>query len=239
MRGFESPLLRHAGASSNSLLRCFFKAKEFLTAPGIPAAHHTNRELVRNMVQNLELEEFLEEQPTQVDQTPEPAAEAQVSEEQVSEEQEEVSKQAPQVPEKPKSKKNMLNLFLPVLTVLLLLVGVCEAAFWGWFGFTSYRQNLARQRYEQQLADLEEERLAKGITGGSAYGPWRKVENGTVTWQREELLADGGSQEDGGPSPEKAPTRLSTLSVPIIPYVLAEQEWSSSEKEQSPEQDPS
>ena len=84
-----------------------------------------------------------------------------------------------------------------------------------------------------------EERLAKGITGGSAYGPWRKVENGTVTWQREELLADGGSQEDGGPSPEKAPTRLSTLSVPIIPYVLAEQEWSSSEKEQSPEQDPS
>ena len=157
------------------------------------------------MVQNLELEEFLEEQPTQVDQTPEPAAEAQVSEEQVSEEQEEVSKQAPQVPEKPKSKKNMLNLFLPVLTVLLLLVGVCEAAFWGWFGFTSYRQNLARQRYEQQLADLEEERLAKGITGGSAYGPWRKVENGTVTWSGRSSSPTAAARRTAAPPRRRHP----------------------------------
>lgn len=137
----------------------------------------------------------------------------------------EQNKQAP--PEKPKKK---LELLIPFLTLLLIVLGLSEAAFWGYYGFSSYRHSLALEQYEARQKALEEERAARGITGGSAYGPNLKVENGTVTWQREDWISagSGGSMSPAGPvqvqpsQPEEK--RLSGIYVPQIPYTLAETE---------------
>lgn len=168
------------------------------------------------MPEKLELEEFLE--PTQ----PSP----EVQREQPPQDDEAEGAQQPSQPQEApqeKPKKERPSLVLPVLITLLLLVGVGEAAFWGWFGLASYQRDLAQQRYEQQLAALQEERQSQGITGGSALGPWRKIENGTVTWQREEPLADSsvGQAEESSAS-EEGEKRLSSLYVPFILYALAE-----------------
>ena len=130
------------------------------------------------------------------------------------------------VQEPPKEPKKKVEILIPLLTVLLILIGLGEAAFWGCFGFSSYRNSLTRERYEAQQKALEEERASKGLLGGSAYGPNLKVENGTVTWEREkEEWSYGGNvaaqtqvnrREDG--------LRLSWLSVFPIPYALAQME---------------
>lgn len=113
------------------------------------------------------------------------------------------------------------SILLPVLTVLLILLGIGEAVFWGYFGFSAYARSLARERYEQQQKAEGQE--SKGL-GGSSYSPNLKVENGTVTWEREKWVysgsgrpantAAGSRREDG--------MRLSGLPVVKIPYTLAE-----------------
>ena len=130
----------------------------------------------------------------------------------------EQSKQQP--PEKPKQKRELL---LPFLTLLLIVLGLSEAAFWGCFGVSSYRHSLAVEQYETRQRALEEERAARGITGGSAYGPNLRVENGVVTWQREDWLSAGSSASPESPAPSQPEEkRLSGLYVPQIPYTLAE-----------------
>lgn len=125
--------------------------------------------------------------------------------------------------QKPEEQKKKREFLIPLLTVLLILLGIGEAVFWGCFGFASYRNSLAQARYEQQQKSREEQRAAAGLLGGSAYGPNLKVENGTVTWEREKWISQGSSLTD----PPKVNRRedglrLSWLSVPPIPYDLAE-----------------
>ena len=136
--------------------------------------------------------------------------------------------------QKPARKGNPL---LVILTVLLVLAGGGELALWGYFGVATVRSNLALRQYESQQRALEEERAARGIVGGSSYGPNLKVENGTVTWQREDWISAGNSQSSGGPSPapEEKPKRLSRLYVPRIAYVLAD--MGTEDDPQLPDQD--
>lgn len=125
---------------------------------------------------------------------------------------------APQ--ETPKAAKQR-DILLPVLTVLLILLGIGEAVFWGYFGFSAYARSLARERYEQQ--QKSEEQSSKGV-GGSSYSPNLKVENGTVVWEREKWRYSGSGQPantSAGPRREDG-MRLSRLSVVNIPYALAE-----------------
>lgn len=126
----------------------------------------------------------------------------------------------PEAPQEPKKKRELL---LPFLTILLVVLGISEAAFWGYFGFSSYRNSLAVQRYEEEQRALEQERAANGIQGGSAYGPNLKVENGTVTWQREDWVSAGNALSSGTPTPPPVEEpRTSGLYVPGIPYTLAD-----------------
>jgi len=126
--------------------------------------------------------------------------------------------------EKPKEKRELL---IPFLTVLLILLGIGEAVFWGGFGLAAYQNKLAAEQYEAQQKALEEERASRGELGGSAYGPNLKVENGTVTWEREKWVSPEGTQagaeETAVPRREDG-LRLSRLSVPRIPYALAQME---------------
>ena len=116
------------------------------------------------------------------------------------------------------------NVLIPVLTVLLVLLGIGEAAFWGYFALSAYSQSLARERYEQQQRALMEEQTSKGIRGGSSLSPNLKVENGIVTWEREKWAYTGSSQpantSSSGPRREDG-LRLARLPVASIPYTLA------------------
>ena len=121
--------------------------------------------------------------------------------------------------EPPKERRSIL---LPVLTVLLILLGISEAVFWGYFGLSAYARSLARERYEQQQKAIEEEQA--GIFGGSSYSPNLKVENGTVIWERENRGYAGNSQAaNTSTTPRREDgLRLSRLSVVRVPYTLAE-----------------
>ena len=116
------------------------------------------------------------------------------------------------------------NILLPVLTVLLILLGIGEAVFWGYFGLSTYAHSLARERYEQQQKALAEDQASKGVKGGSSYSPNMKVENGTVTWEREKRgYADGGQPANTSTILRRADgLRLARLPVFRIPYLLAE-----------------
>lgn len=123
--------------------------------------------------------------------------------------------------ETPKNPKRR-DMLLPVLTVLLILVGIGEAVFWGYFGFSAYARSLARERYEQQQKAFAEEQASKGL-GGSSYSPNLKVENGTVTWEREKWGYSGSSQPANTSSTPRREDGLRLSSVPVvkIPYTLA------------------
>lgn len=125
--------------------------------------------------------------------------------------------------EAPKASKEN-SILLPVLTVLLVLVGIGEAVFWGYFGLSAYARSLARERYEQQQKALAEEQASNGIRGGSSYSPNLKVENGTVTWEREKWVYSGSGQPANTSSIPRREDglRLSRLSVVNVPYTLAE-----------------
>lgn len=133
----------------------------------------------------------------------------------------------PSKPEEPQQPKKKRELLLPFLTLLLIVLGVSEAAFWGYFGFSSYRSSLAMQRYEEEQRALEQEQAAGGIRGGSAYGPNLKVENGTVTWQREDWVSAGGNALSSG-TPVPLPEEERRISSYGIPYTLASSEWEDS-----------
>lgn len=145
----------------------------------------------------------------------------------------ESSEDSPQkVPKAPKQR----DILLPVLTVLLILVGIGEAVFWGYYGFSAYARSLARERYEQQ--QKAEDQPTKGL-GGSSYSPNLKVENGTVIWEREKWGYSGGGQPANtstGPRREDG-MRLSRLPAVKIHYALAEMDtdWepSSAQTEES------
>ena len=124
-------------------------------------------------------------------------------------------------PEESKKTPKERNI-LPILTVLLVLVGIGEVVFWGYFGFSVYANSLARERYEQQQKALAEERA--GILGGSSYSPNLKVENGTVTWEREKWTYSGSGQPSNTSATPRREDglRLSRLPVVKIPYTLAE-----------------
>lgn len=127
-------------------------------------------------------------------------------------------------PEEAPKDPNRRNLLLPVLTILLILVGIGEAIFWGYFGFSAYARSLARERYEQQQKALAEEQASKGIKGGSSYSPNLKVENGTVTWEREKWgYAESSQPANTSTTPRREDgLRLARLPVFTIPYLLAE-----------------
>ena len=153
-------------------------------------------------------------------------AESQVSSEETPQELPENPPQegSEDMPEEAPKARERRNILLPALTILLILVGIGEAVFWGYFGLTTYAHSLSRERYEQQQKALAEEQASKGIRGGSSYSPNLKVENGTVTWEREKQGYAGSGQvsntsavlrrEDG--------LRLASLPVFTIPYLLAE-----------------
>ena len=127
-------------------------------------------------------------------------------------------------PEEPQKKPKQSNILIPLLTVLLVLLGIGEAVFWGYFAVSAYSNSLARERYEQQQKALAEEQASKGIRGGSSYSPNLKVENGTVTWEREKRSYAGSSQPANTTSstPQRADgLRLSRLPVIRVPYLLA------------------
>lgn len=128
-----------------------------------------------------------------------------------------------ETPEDAQKEPRQRNILLPVLTVLLILLGIGEAVFWGYFGLSAYSHSLARERYEQQQKALAEEQASKGIRGGSSYSPNLKVENGTVTWEREKWRYSGSSQPTNTSTPHREDgLRLSRLPVVRIPYTLAE-----------------
>lgn len=127
-------------------------------------------------------------------------------------------------PEKAPKDPNRRSLLLPVLTILLIVIGISEAIFWGYLGLSAYARSLARERYEQQQKALVEERASKGIAGGSSYSPNLKVENGTVTWEREKReYAEGSQPANTSAVPRREDgLRLARLPVIKIPYLLAE-----------------
>ena len=176
--------------------------------------------------QTAELEQAAEEQ-TEVEPSQEAGEAAEPAEQSGSQEQ-------PAEPGPPKEKKSLL---LPCLTVLLILLGLGEAVFWGLYGLSSYQNARALKLYEERQQAMAEEREAQGITGGSAYGPRLKVENGVVTWQREDELPEWNGQDIDGTAValDKGEKRMSTLSVPKIPYTLAQMETEQPEGEQPPE----
>lgn len=135
---------------------------------------------------------------------------------------------APERREPPKLPKER-NPLLTVLTILLVLVGVGELALWGYFGFSTFQANRALRQYEAEQEAAAEERASRGITAGSSYSARLKVENGQVTWRREDALPAGGgtasgttmSQDGGGTQADQSQSRIS---VPNIPYALAKPE---------------
>ena len=141
------------------------------------------------------------------------------------EEASQTENQAAESPKPPKLPKDRSPLLI-FLTILLVLVGLGEAGLWGCFGLGTYRNSLALRQYEAQQKAYQEERASKGVLGGSAYGPNLKVENGVVTWQREDKLSGAirlPSQELGYPK-DGGEKRLSRLSVFRVPYALADME---------------
>lgn len=132
--------------------------------------------------------------------------------------------ESPEAPSEEPQKKPERNILIPVLTVLLVLLGIGEAAFWGYFALSAYSNSLARERYEQQQKTLSEEQASKGVRGGSSYSPNLKVENGTVTWEREkrEYAGSGQPANTSATAPRREDgLRLSSLSVIRVPYLLA------------------
>lgn len=127
-------------------------------------------------------------------------------------------------PEEAPKKRKQRSFLLPALIILLILLGISEAVFWGYFGLSTYARSLARERYEQQQKALAEEQASKGIRGGSSYSPNLRVENGTVTWEREKRSYAGSSTPTNTSAipRRKDGLRLATLPVFRIPYLLAE-----------------
>ncbi|MCI8989218.1 MAG: hypothetical protein HFF59_00225 [Lawsonibacter sp.] len=145
------------------------------------------------------------------------------------------------VPAEDSGPKQRRSILLPLLTILLILLGLGEAGFWGLFGLSAYQNSLARERYEAQQQALEEERAAGGAAGSSSFGPNFKVENGSVIWQREDVRLSSGTGTSGSSTPSQGnggeEKRLSSLSVPNVPYTLADMDPEDSlpPSEQAPE----
>lgn len=132
--------------------------------------------------------------------------------------------QPPEEPQKPKKESNIL---IPVLTFLLVLLGISEAVFWGYFALSAYSSSLARERYEQQQKALVEEQASQGIRGGSSYSPNLKVENGVVTWERDKWEYAGSSQSanTSAAAPQREDgLRLASVPVVKVPYRLAQRD---------------
>lgn len=130
-----------------------------------------------------------------------------------------------ELPEETQKESKKRDILIPVLTVLLVLLGIGEAVFWGYFALSAYSSSLARERYEQQQKALAEEQASKGIRGGSSYSPNLKVENGIVTWEREDRAYAGSSQpaNTASATPRREDgLRLASSPVIRVPYRLAE-----------------
>ena len=166
-------------------------------------------------------DEQLEQMPAAPEEAPQAVPEQQEAQEQPSEQKQ----------------PGQGNFLIPFLTVLLVMLGIGEAVFWGYFALSAYSQSLARERYEQQQRALMEEQTSKGIRGGSSLSPNLKVENGVVTWEREKWAYTGSSQPSNtstGPRREDG-LRLARLPVASIPYTLAKEDTATqSNAEQAP-----
>lgn len=112
---------------------------------------------------------------------------------------------------------------LPILTVLLVLVGLCEAALWGYFAFASFQANRALRQYEAEQSGQEQ---AARAAGASAYGPRMKVENGQITWRLEDDIdpTAGGTAAPAQNGGGQAASSAGRIAFPKIPYALAEPE---------------
>jgi len=86
------------------------------------------------------------------------------------------------------------SILIPFLTVLLVLLGVSEAGFWSYYGFSTYRQSQAQIAYEERQ---KEEQPAQAVRAGSSLGPNVMVLNGEITWQSDLWLANGGTPNVG------------------------------------------
>ncbi len=125
----------------------------------------------------------------------EQAPETQEAENQASEKSE--VKPAP----KPPREAEPLRIFF---TVLLILVGAAELALWGYLGFSVY-QSIQTQRTNHTQQGVSQ------TAGRAGYiGPGLMLENGAPV--------DLPPTEDTQP----AEKRLASLSVPVLPYALAE-----------------
>lgn len=134
----------------------------------------------------------------------------------------EAVEQKPGAIETPKPPKEG-NPLLAFLTVLLILTGISEVGLWGLFGFNTYQSSRAQRQLEERQKALAEELAAVGALGSSTYGPSIRVENGTITWRREDEPSGSGSLSgENLSSRQEGQKQLSSLSVPIIPYTLAE-----------------
>lgn len=102
---------------------------------------------------------------------------------------------------------------LTILTILLVAVGIFELALGVFMGFGLYRGILAQRAYEARSKDDEPGQTEAVQTGASYAGPWLTIENGTVTWRREEGL--GGS--DGTQSGLEAGDGLDERTYPRAP----------------------
>lgn len=114
---------------------------------------------------------------------------------------------------------------LPILTVLLVLVGLGEAALWGYFAFASFRANRALRQYEAEQSGQEQ---TVRTAGASAYGPRMKVENGQITWRLEEDEdidpTAGGTASPAQNGGGQTASSGGTIRFPEIRYALAQQE---------------
>lgn len=144
-----------------------------------------------------------------------------------------VPKEMPKVPKE----KNPL---LTILTILLILVGAGELGLCGYYGFGVFQDFRAMRQYEAEQKAREEAQATRGTVVGSTFGPTLKVENGTVTWQRETDQLTGSSLSDqtqtAAPSQSGSggEDRQFRISVPNIPYLLAD--MGEDEETQPPEQ---
>ena len=121
-------------------------------------------------------------------------------------ETQEAENQAPEKSEvkpapKPPREAEPLRIFF---TVLLILVGAAELALWGYLGFAVY-QSIQTQRTNHTQQGVSQ------TAGRAGYiGPGLMLENG--------VPVDLPPTEDTQPA-EKS---LASLSVPVLPYALAE-----------------
>lgn len=135
--------------------------------------------------------------------------------------------------EQPAPKKKREWNFLPVLAVLLIVLGIGELAFWSFAGFSVYRHSQEQKQREEQTAivAIPGGRAQTSVSGSDRDGDGT-AQTGTAASSGEKRMSTLSvpkipytlAEMEVPPGTDPSLTRLSTLSVPRIPYTLAEQD---------------